>query len=285
MDRTIFLYYCRQLKDKYKLLKVVENAAEHTLVAHIIPSHLDEAAAGITFTSEVPLPATATGGPEYGPETIVRVLASKTHHAGAVCDGCGKSGEAFTGLRHRCMECGDYDLCHECHLKHTVTKTHLATHITVPVGLAGADAPPPPSGDLPTFDEGNCFATKLLKDSGQAKVYEGTMKGKRGGSDVKVAIKVYHDEKAWKECKEELKTMLRLSGHPNVIDVLDFYEIPKPCVIMRLVQGGDLRDYLEKNGSISGDNAIAVLDGIAQGLAYLHSNNIVHRKYLYRSLL
>jgi serine/threonine protein kinase len=44
----------------------------------------------------------------------------------------------------------------------------------------------------------------------------------------------------------------KISGHPNVMEVLDFFEVPMPAFIMRFVASGDLRDYLNKKGKFSG---------------------------------
>ena len=47
-------------------------------------------------------------------------------------------------------------------------------------------------------------------------------------------------------------TLLKISGRPNVMEVLDFFEVPMPAFIMRFVACGDLRDYLNKKGKFSG---------------------------------
>lgn len=130
--------------------------------------------------------------------------------------------------------------------------------------------------ELPVYDNGRICAKKRLKDSGQAQVYKGIMQGKDGSKQT-VAIKVFKCKTDWDDCKQELMTLLRMSGHPNVMEVLDFYETPKPSFVMRFVAGGDLRDYLDKKGKITGKHATHILHGIGKGLCHLHSNGIVHR--------
>lgn len=117
---------------------------------------------------------------------------------------------------------------------------------------------------MPVYGNGVIVGTQLLKASGQANVYRGK-KRKKDGTVIDVAIKVYKDEKDWEECKEEL------------IEVLDFYEVPKPCYTMLLVEGGDLRDYLDKSGTIQPNAAVHVIRGIAEGLLHLHTHKRVHR--------
>jgi len=92
-----------------------------------------------------------------------------------------------------------------------------------------------------------------------------------------VALKVYRNAKDWNDCKDELKSLMRISGHPNIMEVIDFFEVPIPCVVMPFVNGGDLRYYLDREGAMSKSNALRVLRGIATGLQHLHSNHIVHR--------
>lgn len=131
--------------------------------------------------------------------------------------------------------------------------------------------------ELPSYDCGRIYAKKMLKDSGQAQVYKGIMEDKGGSPKQTVAIKVFKHRSDWDDCKQELIVLLKMSGHANVMDVLDFYEVPKPAFIMRFVTGGDLRDYLDKKGKLTGKTAMNILHGIGQGLCHLHKNAIVHR--------
>lgn len=62
-------------------------------------------------------------------------------HIGVTCDGCGKSN--FSGLRYKCEECFDYDLCHECVINHVTSKSHQLSHSIVKI--------PPPLNDFGTF--------------------------------------------------------------------------------------------------------------------------------------
>ena len=58
---------------------------------------------------------------------------------------------------------------------------------------------------------------------------------------------------------------------------MDFFEVPKPSFVMSLVVGGDLMDYLEKNGALNRRDSIIVLRGIGEGLQHLHAHNLAHR--------
>jgi len=47
-------------------------------------------------------------------------------HLHVTCDGCAVGD--FPGIRHKCLICHDYDLCHNCAILSVVTKQHQATH-------------------------------------------------------------------------------------------------------------------------------------------------------------
>eukprot|EP00004_Rigifila_ramosa_P004722 TRINITY_DN151_c0_g1_i4.p1 TRINITY_DN151_c0_g1~~TRINITY_DN151_c0_g1_i4.p1 ORF type:complete len:220 (-),score=15.61 TRINITY_DN151_c0_g1_i4:192-824(-) len=49
-------------------------------------------------------------------------------HVGVTCDGCGK--RDFSGGRHKCDVCHDYDLCDDCQATGVATKDHSPDHPT-----------------------------------------------------------------------------------------------------------------------------------------------------------
>lgn len=112
-----------------------------------------------------------------------------------------------------------------------------------------------------------------LHKSGQAQLYESINE-----DNVKLAVKVFELEQS-EIYRNELKMLLRMPEHKNVIDVIDFYESPKPCIIMRWIDGaGDLWQYLRRQlKPIPDDEARNLCIGIAEGLAHLHRSGIVHR--------
>lgn len=114
--------------------------------------------------------------------------------------------------------------------------------------------------------------TRALKGSGQAQVYA----GKRGSTDV--AIKVFSDgDDQTTAYKSELRLLLKMSRHKNVVHVIDFFETPKPALVMELIEGCDLMDYLRDNGAMSQEEGLQFAIGIAEGLCHLHRHGIIHR--------
>lgn len=57
---------------------------------------------------------------------LFAVLSGSATHDGVTCDGC--STASFSGIRHKCSVCFDYDLCDECYLNGVATKAHEPSH-------------------------------------------------------------------------------------------------------------------------------------------------------------
>lgn len=116
--------------------------------------------------------------------------------------------------------------------------------------------------------------TRKLKDSGQAQVYIGRW------SNEKVAIKVFTDQESESGLdvyKIELRMLLKMNPHPNVVQVLDFYENPQPALLMNFIEGEDLMDYIKKEGRFNEREGRELCKGIARGMCHLHKNGVVHR--------
>eukprot|EP00026_Physarum_polycephalum_P015182 Phypoly_transcript_15806.p1 GENE.Phypoly_transcript_15806~~Phypoly_transcript_15806.p1 ORF type:complete len:275 (+),score=30.70 Phypoly_transcript_15806:29-826(+) len=85
--------------------------------------------------------------------------------------------------------------------------------------------------------------------------------------------------------KVELMTLSKLN-HPNIIKFyggsLDRSQI---CIVMEYLQNGNLRDLLLKKSSFSYFAKLQLLHDIAAGLAYLHSQSVIHRDLKPTSLM
>jgi len=103
--------------------------------------------------------------------------------------------------------------------------------------------------------------------------------------DRQVAVKVMHphlaqDEQFVSRFIREAKAAASLS-HPNIVSVLDqgWNQGGVPCVfiVMELVEGATLRDYLHEQGSLSVERALQIISPVASALAAAHKLGIVHR--------
>jgi len=78
--------------------------------------------------------------------------------------------------------------------------------------------------------------------------------------------------------------------HPNIVKFLGIaYKDEIQYIIMELINGGDLKNYLveqiEKRKTISQNKKIEILKKISLGMNELHSQNILHRDLASRNIL
>ena len=103
--------------------------------------------------------------------------------------------------------------------------------------------------------------------------------------DRQVAVKIMHphlaqDEKFVERFIREAKAAASLS-HPNIVAVLDqgWNQGGTPCVfiVMELVEGSTLREFLIEQGRIPTERALPLIMPVASALAAAHKLGIVHR--------
>jgi DNA-binding beta-propeller fold protein YncE len=97
-----------------------------------------------------------------------------------------------------------------------------------------------------------------------------------------VALKVISGELAGREgFRERFLRESRLAArldHPAVVPVYDAREVDGELIVaMRLVEGGDLRRTIDREGPLPPARAIALLGQVAEALDAAHAAGIVHR--------
>ena len=105
-----------------------------------------------------------------------------------------------------------------------------------------------------------------------------------GASGVQVAAKILdpaeaRDHESRKRFLREAELALGVK-HPNLVEVYDVGEDPDSgfCyILMEYVSGGTLAEYLRSHGALSIEDAVAVVQGIAQVLELARQKGIVHR--------
>ncbi|XP_014209439.1 serine/threonine-protein kinase SIK3-like isoform X2 [Copidosoma floridanum] len=100
-------------------------------------------------------------------------------------------------------------------------------------------------------------------------------------TNSKVAIKIIDktklDEDNLAKIFREVSIMKRLR-HPHIIRLYQVMETEKMIyLVTELASGGEIFDYLVKNGKMSEPEARRVFHQIIQAVAYLHKKGIVHR--------
>jgi len=88
-------------------------------------------------------------------------------------------------------------------------------------------------------------------------------------------------EKRFKGMAQQLSAeilTLRSLHHPNIVSLYDVYITDdKIFIIMELMEGGELFDYVVKKGTLTEDEASEIVRKVVSALVYLHQKNIIHR--------
>ncbi len=118
----------------------------------------------------------------------------------------------------------------------------------------------------------------LIARGGMGVVYRATQLA----LDRPVALKVISRELAGKEAfRERFLRECRLAAsldHPGVVPVFDAREEEGELIVaMRLVEGGDLRKLIDRDGPLPPPRAVALLAQVADALDAAHAAGIVHR--------
>jgi serine/threonine-protein kinase len=167
--------------------------------------------------------------------------------------------------------------------------THLTTLNSNPSSTA-TDARVPDSAPAsavrrssPGHAPGDILAGKyeiisLLGEGGMGTVW----RARSLALDSDVAIKVLHCDSVDRHAAERLLREARATarvGHPSIVRAFDFGETEagEPFLVMELLEGTSLADWLDRRGRMSPVQAVQMLLPIASGLAAAHARGIVHR--------
>lgn len=92
---------------------------------------------------------------------------------------------------------------------------------------------------------------------------------------VKLPLKEQVDADA---VRHEATLWEQASGHPNVLPIIDADEFDgQIAIVSEYAPDGSLADLLKKQGRLSVEKAVEMIDGILAGLEFLHSRKIIHR--------
>ncbi|XP_049636619.1 serine/threonine-protein kinase 33 [Suncus etruscus] len=98
---------------------------------------------------------------------------------------------------------------------------------------------------------------------------------------TKWAIKKVNKEKAGSSAVKLLErevTILKSVKHEHIIHLAQVFETPKEMyLVMELCEDGELKEILYKKGHFSENETRWIIQSLASAIAYLHSNDIVHR--------
>ncbi len=131
---------------------------------------------------------------------------------------------------------------------------------------------------------GNCRIDRMLGCGGMGIVYL----GHHTVLDLPVAVKVFSamifqnkgtDEYSPERFLREAKLAAKIK-HPNVVSVMDagFDKIRNLYyIIMEYVEGGTIREVINKHGPLDEQNALSIIISVAKALSIANRNGIIHR--------
>jgi hypothetical protein len=100
--------------------------------------------------------------------------------------------------------------------------------------------------------------------------------------DIDVAVKVVRRDAATSDASERLLREARAAasiGHPAIVRIFDFgvTEADEPYLVMELLEGESLGDWLDREQRIAAGVAVQMLLPVISALAAAHAQGIVHR--------
>jgi serine/threonine protein kinase len=102
-----------------------------------------------------------------------------------------------------------------------------------------------------------------------------------------VALKFCRNKGTLDSFLDEIKVMLELPPHPNVVQMFGVsVDGPQPVIGMEYCAGGSLDKLLfDSNEKLSIEYKMKLIRNVAAGLYHLHKHNIVHRDLAARNIL
>jgi serine/threonine protein kinase len=132
--------------------------------------------------------------------------------------------------------------------------------------------------DLSTLDNGRYQLQEILGQGGMAIVYKAWDTRLRIDRAIKIlAPKVARRKSLRKRFENEARTMARLA-HPNIVSVTDVVkEGERFFMVMELVTGGTLWDWVSAHGRMPSQLALDYLIPVLEAMGAAHEAGVIHR--------
>jgi serine/threonine-protein kinase len=132
--------------------------------------------------------------------------------------------------------------------------------------------------DAPTVGDGRWVPLTVLGEGGQCQVLAAWDTRLRMGRALKILLPE-HACKSKRRARflQEARAQQRLE-HPHIVKVHEIFdEGPLPWLVMDLVEGGSLQDWVDVHGPMPPAMAVAAALDIAEALTVVHDAGMVHR--------
>lgn len=119
---------------------------------------------------------------------------------------------------------------------------------------------------------------KLIAQGGMAEIYSAFQPSlDRPIVIKKLKIELSTNPDAVMRFRREAKALASVL-HQNVAHVYDYVErAEEPYILMEFIDGLDLSTVIERVGHLPANIAAAVMLGVAKGVGYMHTHNLIHR--------
>jgi serine/threonine protein kinase len=80
--------------------------------------------------------------------------------------------------------------------------------------------------------------------------------------------------------------IMYICNHANIVHLFEDYETAEEIyLVMELIKGGDLFDYITKHRCFDEPTSALMIKDVSEGILYLHTKKIVHRDVKPENLL
>lgn len=132
--------------------------------------------------------------------------------------------------------------------------------------------------DPQVLANGRYLLVKRLGEGGMATVYRGFDQRLQVWRAIKVMLPEYARKKKIMARFETEAQMMAMLEHPNIVRVYDVdREGDFPYIVMELVEGGCLVDWVEEHGPMPPRLAVDVIVDTCQALQFAHDRKVIHR--------
>jgi len=135
------------------------------------------------------------------------------------------------------------------------------------------------SGTLPPgFEFGAYVIGACVGKGGMARVYRAEHRALRKPVALKVVAGALLQRPDWRHRFLREGQAAAAVKHPNVVDITDVGVWQgRPYLVMELLQGEDLEQYLARHGTLSESELARLMIPVIAGLATAHASGVVHR--------